>query len=331
MILEKDIRYFSRKLNLPADQVRREIEEQDRFVSEVFDTEPERESDPEVVKRIMTEYVRRSEAATVPYVRCRYLYESAVIAAMYIYAHDDDWKIGILPNFYKDALNQAHAVLSFFGDGYSFPDLLVYSMLKLYKLKDIQAIIDCMNEVNRFLHRAKKCSTYFISHYRKQSELYQCYERVCFLTGAFIDIEGTVSVAERIRLFRHLTKLKDSERLMRIYHKLYKLYLNNLLHPEPVSVGNFNTSTGNPYLEEFLEKAYSVMGYKLESLNLQSYSHRNWLRIALSYARHMCSRTNFLIPYNPSEAKKTMDFAAQIDIEDISYFAKEDLKKYFNE
>lgn len=118
---------------------------------------------------------------------------------------------------------------------------------------------------------------------------------------------------------------------MSIYHILYKLYLNNWLHPDLVSVGDFNTSTGNPYLEEFLEKAYTVMGYKLESLNLQSYSHQNWLRIALAYARHMCSKTNYMIPYNPAEARKIMEFAAQVDIEDISYFAKENLQKYFNE
>ncbi len=326
MVLEKYIRYFSRKWNLPADQIRREIEEQDRFVCEVFDTEPERESDPEVVKRIMAGYVRRSDAASVPYVKGRYLFESALIAAMYIYAHDDDWTSGVLPDFYEEAMEHADTALMTFGE---FDELLVSNMLKLYTLKDVQEIIDCMKEVRRYVHWAKKHSTYYISQYR-QSELYRRYEIVCMQAGVKLSFDNSIKATERIRLVKHLTKIKNNELLMRVYFILYRLYQR---HEESEGYAIYNFSTGNTYFEEYLEKAYTIMSmsYKLESLNFNSYSHRTWLRIAVDYASIMCLDNQGLIPYNPIEAERILKFASQVDIEDISCIAQDTLQKYFNE
>lgn len=328
--IENDRMYSLKAKNLSADYARREVEEQDIFFREIRD-ELSEESDVTITERIMSECVCRSDSAVVPHVKKQYLYKSAEIAAIYILEHSEEWQSGVLPDFYENALNQAYTSLTFYDDMYCFADLLVYNMLRLYKLKDVQGIIDCMNEVSRFIHQAKKSKTYFVSKYRQQSWLYYCYERVCYLTCAFLDFDKAISVTESIRLLRRLTKLKNREYLMRVYKSLYQLYLHNWFHPESTSIPNINPSTGYTYLEEYLEKAYTMMGYKLENLNMESYSHRTWLRIALSYARHMCSETNSLIPYNPTEAKRIMQYAAQVDIEDISYFAKKDLQEYFKE
>ena len=328
MVLEEDIDYFSKEWHLPAKYVRREIEEQDQYINEVLKSELERESDPVVVKRIMAEYVRRSEAASVPYVKNRYLYESALIAAMYIFAHDDDWRSGVLPDFYKTARKQAYTALK---AGVDFDELLVYTMLRLYRLKDVRSIIGCIKQVNRYVYFAKKYSSYYISNYQ-QFELYRRYEAVCFQASLELSYDASIDLTQKIRLFKHLTKLKNREWLMRVYFMLFWLYIYNLERDDDnTGCDDYNPSTGNAYFEEYLLKAYTATEYKLECLNLGSYPHQSWLMVAVEYANCMSWDHQGLIPYNPAEAEKILRFAANVDIEHISSRAKYLLQKKFYE
>ncbi len=328
MVLEEDIKCFSKEWNLPAEYVRREIEEQDQFVKEVLNTELERESDPEVVKRIMAEYVRRSEAASVPYVKNRYLYQSAVIAAMYIYAHHDNWLSGVLPDFYKTARKQAYTALM---ADFDFDELMVYTMLRLYRLKDVRSIIGCIKQVNRYVYFAKKYSSYYISDYQ-QAELYCCYETVCFQASLELCNNESIDLTQKIRLFNHLTKLKTSEIRMLVYFSLFWLYVHNCEREDDNSgCDDINPETGNAYFEEYLAKAYTVMECKLESLNLALYAHQQWLSIAVEYANWMTIDHQGPIPYNPVEAEKILRYAANVDIEKIASRANYFLQKYFNE
>lgn len=325
MLSNKSLEYFSWKSNLPVDCVRREIEEKSRFIRETFDTERDRETDPGVVRRIMSECVRRSEAAVLPYVKNYYLFFSAVIAAMYIFAHEDDWMNGTLPEFYDDALS--HAQTAWKAEG-KFSQLVVFNMLKLYNLKDVQEIVDNIKEVRRYVHDAKKYSNYFISEYRHE-ELYIRYGFTCYRAMMRICWDESVSLDEKIRLCRHLLKFKDGNTLLRVCYQLYILYFKKFkLNRE--SDSNFNLKIGKFYFLEYLEKAYTVMGYKLENLNLRLYSQRTWLRVAVEYSYFMMHfKNDRILPYNPAEAEKIFRFAAQTDIEDISAYGKSGLEEFF--
>lgn len=315
MFSKRETKRLSRELNLPEEYITAEAAAYESFIQD-NPLLPEVLHDIEMVENKISDLIKKSEEAKVPYIKTRYKFNSAEVAAIYIIRNlKSDFE---LPPFYERALRNAEAA---FAAWLEFSMLLVWKILQMAATTSVQQLIEYGNQV-------EKCFKHYRTRPDKKSEIYQEYESMRLKVGVLTATRTDLDRDEKVHFLKTLTCLQNDCYRMFVYGLLYDLYSDKNMRLTDTEDGvdiadsEFNPKTDALYLEEHLQEAYNLAEKTCKDASTtQDYTLVGWA-IKVQYARWMNHEGLNVIPYNPEEAGKILQAAAKVDSEYVASRAK---------